>query len=258
MKKFQLSALALIAGVIVFTSCNPNDTDGNPSIPDGDLTINYAVQVVPVGDVQKGLNGATVTIQAKGQTKTATVNADGLAIFENIKPGTVSGYVTANGYTSINFTAAINKTNIDVNTVDFVTSTVYVIATNSGLAGQVYGDYNNDGVSNPTDANDRQAVSMYVTYGISGNYPMGSGTGALISVSLDAATYGKDSDGTGNFTFTNIPSTINGYLTANYWMKDILDPDDNNNGLFQIFTIGATPVSLPPGETRQLGQIMAN
>lgn len=254
--KTKIWGLALFAATaLTITSCSKAELDGD-TVADGDLSVNYAVQVVPVGNVDKGLNGAIVTIQTQGSVKTATVGTDGIAVFENIKPGAVSGHVTAAGYATLNFTASINKTNVDANTTDFAASTIFMMATNSALAGRIYGDYNLDGNSQLSQAANFQAVDLYVSYGI-GTYPMGSGNGALTSVSLDTDVYGITTGTDGRFNLGNLPNTSNGYFTASYWIQDVnlIDPV---SGAQINYNIGNNGVALNPGVTTQVGDVLAN
>src|SRR5688572_8164700 len=168
-----------------FMSCTPEtipaDGDGNA---DGKYTVNYAVQVVPVGDVTRGLNGASVTIQTQNGVTTKSVGSDGIAVFENLNAGTISGYVSAPGYASVNFKATCAAYNVDVNTQGYVSSTVYIPARNAAVAGRLRGDFDQDGDFTLADNGNFQVLDLKVRYYL-GAYPMGSGDGALTSVSLD-------------------------------------------------------------------------
>lgn len=253
MKKLMYKFAGLFMVTSLMVACvQPDSGDG---VPDGNLTINYAVQVVPVGDVAKGLNGASVTIQVNGETKTSTVGADGIAVFEDIKPGTVSGYVSATGFASMNFSATISKTNVDANTTDFVTSTVYLIGMNSTIDGRIYGDWDLDGNTTLTDAGNFQAVDLYVSYNLAA-YPMGAGNGALNSVSMDVTTYGITTAADGRFSLANIPNTFNGYVTATYWVADEVMTDPVS-GATVVMNVPSTGVTLNPGVTKNIGDIFA-
>jgi|GEM_PF-4545080 len=254
MRKLAINFVGLFAVSAMMWSCATEpDSD---TLADGDVRVSYSVQVVPVGNVDKGLDGATVTIHAQGETRTETVGADGIAVFDNIRPGTISGYVSASGYASINFSANIMKTNVDANTEDFATSTVYMIATNSTLTGRIYGDYDMDGDGTLSDNGNFQAVDLYVSYSI-GSYPMGSGNGALNSVSLDVDTYGITTGTNGEFTLANLPTSANGYVSSSYWIADVILTDPVSD-FTVIYNIGSNSVSMNPGVTTSAGDLLAN
>ncbi len=256
MKKLRfLLGFGLIAGALM--SCQPEtipaDSDTNP---DGKYTINYAVQVVPIGDVSRGLNGATVTIQTQAGVTTKSVGSDGIAVFENLNAGTISGYVSAPGFASVNFKAFASATHVDVNTQGYVSSTVYIPAMNSDINGRVYGDYDLDGDMTLTDAANFQTVNVMVKYGI-GMYPMGTGDGALTQVSLDFNTYAETSDAQGVFAFTGLPNTDMNYFQAGLRMEDVniyYAPTSAN----YVFNFGTLGISLQPGETLEMADIYAN
>jgi hypothetical protein len=255
MKKLRfLLGLGVIAGALM--SCAPEtipaDGDGNP---DGKYTVNYSVQVVPVGDVSRGLNGATVTLQTQAGVTTKTVGSDGIAVFEGLNAGTISGYVSAPGFASVNFKATCASYNQDVNTQGYVSSTVYIPAMNSDLNGRVYGDYDIDFDASLTDAQNFQAVNLMVKYAPNA-YPMGSGDGMLTQVSLDYNTYASASDAVGVFSFTGLPNTDMGYFSAALRMEDVniyYVPSSSNI----VFNFGNMPLSLQPGEVTELGDIQA-
>lgn len=256
MKKFKLFlGFGLIAGVLA--SCAPEtipaDADGNA---DGKYTVNYAVQVVPVGDVTRGLTNASVTIQTQAGVTTKTVGADGIAVFENLNAGTISGYVSAPGFASVNFKANCSAYNVDVNTQGYVSSTVYIPAKNADVAGRVYGDFDYDGNTALTDAGNFQVVNLMVKYAIGAGYPMGAGDGALTQVSLDYNTYAQASASDGTFSLVGIPNTDLGYLAATVRMEDVVytDPVFLNQ---VIFGFAPFATGLMPGEVNELGDLYA-
>lgn len=251
MRKYLLSLSLVAASAMLLVSCSKDDGDENP---DGSLEINYAVQVVPVGNTQKGLSGATVTIQHNGETRQATTNADGIAVFENVKAGQISGNVTASGYASLNYTAGIAKTNIDANTVDYATSTIYMVATNGALKARAYGDFNYDGIVDITDNGDFTTVNAFVFYTVAG-YPMGVGTGSLNTVSLDTDVYGATSTPAGVINFSNLPVTHNGYFSAQFYIADVSAIE---NDITIVYNYGPTGVTLLPGTTVDLGDVLMN
>src|SRR5687767_12212107 len=253
MKKIKfLLGLGVVGAML--TSCVESihpDNDGNP---DGTYTINYGVQVVAVGDVSRGLDGATVTIQTANGVTTKTVGEDGMAVFEGLSAGTISGYVSAPGYASVNFKATAAPSHQDVNTNGYVSSTVYLAAANTNLNGRVYGDFDQDADFTLTDNGNFQAVDVHVKYALAG-YPMGAGDGMLTHVSLDVNTYAATSTVLGYFSFTNLPTTDNGHWTAAVRMQDVVVTDAND--IQTIYNFGNMGVGLPAGETVEAGDIFA-
>jgi hypothetical protein len=251
--KFLLG-MGLIAGFLA--SCAPETIPADEdTVPDGKYTVNYGVQVVPIGDVSRGLNGASVTIQTQNGVTTKTVGADGVAVFEGLAAGTISGYVSAPGFASVNFKAYCASNNVDVNTNGYVSSTVYIPAKNSDVNGRVYGDLDNDGDATITQNANTEILNLFIKYAITGDYPLGTGDGALTQVSLDYYTYAKSTDDDGFFTFSDMPNTDLGYLSAVLRMEDymIIDTD------YQIiYNFSPLSVYLQPGETLEMGDIVAN
>lgn len=257
MKQFKLNyllGLGLVVGMLA--SCAPEsiepDNDGNA---DGKYTLNYAVQVIPVGDVSRGLNGASVTLQTQNGITTKSVGSDGIAVFENINAGTISGYVSAPGYASINFKSTAAFNNVDVNSQGYVTSTVYLIATNGEVEGRLYADWDQDGNTTITDPGNFQAVNLMVKYGIGAAYPMGAGDGALTQVSLDYTTYASATDANGFYTISNLPNTEMAYLTATLRMENVSLPSVAVPQAQVTWSWGPWGLSLMPGETMQWGDI---
>ncbi|MBN8702802.1 MAG: carboxypeptidase regulatory-like domain-containing protein [Bacteroidetes bacterium] len=256
----------LLIGTLILTSCDkevvvepatPIANTNENNIPNGTTTVNYAVQVIAVGETGKtsGLMGATVKIQHNGSVSTATVDASGIAVFSNVYPGIISGFVSASGYTSINFSAQVLElnTNTDANHTSYGTSTIYVYKKNSGAEGRVYADYNLDGNTTISQAANFQQVKMWMSYSLSG-YPMGSGNGMLTNVTLDTAAYTVNSNVAGNFTFSSIPCMGTG-LTAKYWMEDVVK--QNTSGANVIINFNAASIVLNPNATTQVGDIFA-
>jgi hypothetical protein len=257
MKQFRLLAgIGILAGVL--TSCAPEtipaDSDGNP---DGKYTINYGVQVIPVGNVDRGQVDASVTIQTQNGVTTKTVGPDGIAVFEGLNAGTISGYVSANGYAAVNFKAYCAPNNVDVNSNGYVSSTVYIPAMNSGVNGRLYGDFNQDGNTTLTDPGNFQVIDMFIKYNVSPSYPMGTGDGALTQVSLDYTTYGTTCTSTGAFSFAAMPNTDLNYFGALLKMEQFVYVDPVTQ--YQtILDFAPFPITLPPGEETELGDVYAN
>lgn len=253
MRKLKfLLGLGVLAGAAF--SCTPEtipaDSDTNP---DGKYTVNYSVQVVPVGDVSRGLEGASVTIQTQAGVTTKSVGPDGIAVFDGLNAGTISGYVSAPGFASVNFKATCGTNNVDVNTQGYVSSTVYIPAINSELNGRVYGDYDLDGDMTLNDAANFQSVNLMVKYAPS-FYPMGTGDGMLTQVSLDFNTYAVASDAQGVFTFPALPNTDMGYFSAGLRMEQ-LNVYDNPSNSNVVFDFGTLPLNLMAGESTEMGDI---
>lgn len=256
MRKFKiLFGFGVIAGIL--SSCAPETipADGDFT-PDGKYTINYGVQVVPVGDVSRGVNNATVTIQTQNGVSTKTVGADGIAVFENLNAGTISGYVSSPGFASVNFKATCTAYNVDVNTNGYVSSTVYIPATNAEIAGRVYGNFDQDADVSLTDAGNFAIIDLLVKYTITGTYPMGNGDGALTQVSLDYTNYWLQTGSNGDFSLDSLPNTDLSYFTAILRMNDVVYVDPVTQAQ-TIMNFGNYALFLQPGEVNELGDIYA-
>lgn len=256
MRKTQIF-LATLATASIFTACTKYEI-GNDNIPTGDITYDYSVQVVPVGDVKaiEGLEGATVTIHNNEKKETVTVDQNGIAVFKNIKPGYLTGYVEAAGYLNVNFTADLTDKDYHNNKVDRnAASTVYAIKENGNITGRIFGDFDFDGVSDPNDNNDKKAgIKVSLIFSVN-NYPMGNGDGQLSNVNFDHVAYTTTTNAQGEFTFTNIPTSISNYVSCQVVIEDLELFDSN---VKYVFTAGPINANTMPGFTTNLGDIQMN
>ncbi len=256
MKKTRIF-LAALATASIFTACTQYEI-GNDNIPTGDITYDYSVQVVPVGDVKstEGLEGAIVTIQTNDKKETATVDANGIAVFKNVKPGYITGYVEATGYLNVNFTANLTSQNYHNAKVDRnAASTIYAVKENGDVKGRIYGDFDFDGAADPNDANDRQAgIKVSLIFGVN-NYPLGNGDGQLSNVNFDHVAYSSTTNAAGEFSFANIPTTINNYVSSQIIVEDLELIDA---GVKYIFKAAPVNVNSNPGFLTNLGDIVMN
>jgi len=256
MKKIKfLLGLALIGGVL--TSCAPETIPADSdSTPDGKYTVNYSVQVRAIGNVSRGLSGASVTVQTQNGVTTKSVDANGIAVFEGLNAGSISGYVSAPGYAAINFTAYCAPQHQDVNTNGYVSSVVYLPAMNAGANGRIYGDFDQDGNTMLTDPDNFRATDIFVKYGVGMGYPMGAGDGALTSVSLDYNTWAFTTNSNGTFALADLPNTDMGYFMAQLRMQDFVYTDPVTSSQ-TIINIGNVNMNLQPGETAEMADIYA-
>lgn len=251
--KFKFLSILVLSAALI-TSCTKESIDpDNDGIADGKQTINYSVQVIGIGELGKGLSGAEVTLHTQGGTTTKTVNSDGIAVFENINAGTISGYVRKEGYASVNFTAFVSEQHVDVNTNKYASSTVYIPAMNSAVRGRLYGDFDLDGTGGLSDPGNFKAINVHIRY-YPTSYPMGSGDGGLTNVSLDVNTYVEMTATDGNFTIDSLPNTDLGYFGAGFQPEAIREVDAVT-GAQVIFNFPGFFISLPPGSTTQLGDL---
>ena len=256
MKKFKfLLGLGLVAGALM--SCQPETIPADSdAVPDGKYTINYGVQVVPIGNVERGAVNASVTIQTQNGVTTKSVGSDGIAVFEGLNAGTISGYVSADGYASVNFQATCTQNHVDVNSNGYVSSTVYIPAKNAAVEGRLFADWDQDGNTALTDPGNFQAVNLKVRYYVNtGAYPMGTGDGALTQVSLDYSTYADVTQSTGNFLVDSLPNTDQGYFLATLKMDDVTLPNLSAPPGQIVWSWGPYTASLVPGETAEWGDI---
>lgn len=244
MKKLihYLPMAALLMGSLFLSSCSKKDEKPvapivEKNIPSGTIKVDYTVQVVvgngAAGGRITGLESATVTVRQGGVELTKTTGADGMVMFPGLKPGTVSGFVSKDGFARVNFTADINPNTTtitsDANLEFGASSTIYTYALSGRLSGAIIGNFNQnpgDNDANPARndpgnyvetlaSGDTRAIQMRLIYSPSNNYPMGMGLGKLTDVSLDVSVYTRAASvDDGSFIFTNIPSNEDGFFDA--------------------------------------------
>ena len=279
MKRFShyLSSLLVIAA-FGFSSCsNSEDTPSTTKItyennvPDGTITVNYTVQVVPGNQFEDGrvagLANATVILTQNNETSTVVTDQAGIANFEGMKNGTVSGTVILDGYIDMDFTAEIDAgpVNTDIEQIVYSSSTVTLFQRNAGVAGRIWGDYIFLGVEPPTITSEfTTRTNVYVVYSMGDDYPMGDGSGRLTSANMNITTFRQETASDGNIDMIDLPGTIDGMLNARFFMEDVVIPDptpgSNKVILFNIQPIENSegiPMNMIPGSTVQLGDMQA-
>lgn len=232
MKKLNSYFLAIMLGGLVFTtacdkeSVNPPAVLSENNVPNGRIKMVYSVQVMASNNVQggktSGVQGATVTVvTANGKSVSAPVGEDGIAIFNDIKPGTISGFVKATDHSSVNFTADLTPTVApgDSDQVQFAASNVYIYKRNATLSGRVYGDLTFSGTPVVYIA-DKPVRVVYTTT----NYKMGTGLGKLTSVSVEPGIITSNTDQDGVFSIAGLLPTEDGTISAKFVVDDIISP----------------------------------
>jgi hypothetical protein len=91
---------------IAFTSTNSGDGQEDDNNDNG-----YDEDYSNSGRSSKtnGLANLTVTISKNGKVVSATTDANGIALFSGLQPGTIVGTVTGAGFTSTNFTISVKE-----------------------------------------------------------------------------------------------------------------------------------------------------
>lgn len=259
-------ATAFMVAISLAGCSKEKDSEPMPpnNIASGQARITYTVQVVPAGTSAngrtQGLAGAIVSIVQGGKVISDTVGETGLAVFKNLAPGTVSGFIKATNYLSTNFTSTLDQ---EFSAGDsaiklYISSSVRVYATNCRLAGRVFGDFDLTNINpNPNlPAYTRGGIRMRVSYKLN-NYPMGSGPGRLSSVSIQPQSFVNSTNVLGGFDFTKLASTEDGVLSADLVMEDYLVNTVQGNA--RIFRL-AQPINnlrLRSGAVTQTGDILA-
>ncbi len=279
MKRFShyLSSLLIIAA-FGFYSCSDDETPASNTtityennVPDGTINVNYTVQVVPgnLFDEERaaGLANATVILTQNNETTTAVTDQAGIANFEGMKNGTVSGTVILDGFINADFTAVIDAgpINTDVEQIAYSSSTVTIFQRNAGVDGRIWGDYIFLGVDPPTITSEfTTRTSVYVVYAVEEDYPMGEGNGKLTNVTMEYTTFKQETASDGVVDMIELPGTIEGVLSASFFMEDNVIPDptpgSNKVFLFNIQPIDNSqgiPLNLIPGSTYHLGDLQA-
>ncbi len=241
-------------------------------VPDGTITINYTVQVVPGNGFEEvrasGLSNATVLLTQGNETVTGVTDQSGNAYFEGMKNGTVTGSVVLDGYVTTNFTAHIDAGPVQTDNPDelaYSSSTVTIFQRNAAVEGRIWGDYIFLGVPPPTITSEfTTSTSVNVVYEVGDDYPMGEGSGALTSVNLEITSFRQTTPPTGVIDMQELPGTIEGVLEASFFMENVVIPDptpgSNKVFLFNIQPIDNSEgmkVNLIPGSTLQLGDMEA-
>jgi hypothetical protein len=279
---YYLSSLLVLAA-FGMSSCTSEEPQPAPNItyendvPNGTLIVNYTVQVVP-GNGSKdgrigGIPGVSVSITQDGETSLATTDQAGLAHFPGMSNGTVSGTVTDGGdaYVTMSFTANIDAGPVqtDNEQTRYSSSTVTIFERNAALDGRIWGDYKEilpPGVDPPNLGTGEftEPTYIFVVYEIGSDYPMGSGTGALTSINMEWTSFWLRSSSLGVINLTEIPGTVDGVLSATFFMED-LEIDDPTPGSDKIFLYNIQPIensqgislNLIPNSTYHLGDKQA-
>ena len=226
MKTNKILVAVLIASSALFNvACKKNDvvspTVTNPSTsPQGKLTVSFSVQVLPssVAARTQGLSGSTVTIQSNGGSQSATTDASGIANFSNVNEGTIAVFVKGpTGFSSFNTNIGVayngsivvkgtagNTGTSNNNTGAFVdansnnTLLVTLPADNATLKGKIKGDFDNSNVT------------------VDAVIPSGAIVIARAPIGYEPNVYTTTTDGTGAFTFTNLPEGIPLAISLDY------------------------------------------
>jgi hypothetical protein len=251
MKKRITTVFALIAlSTFSLTSCKDDAAEpfNQNEIPDGHVKVSLSVQVVPssisTASTKKvsGLSKAKVTVSQSGDKKTIEVDESGIAVFPNLFEGTVSIYIEAEGYASVNETAYLGyegsldvENGIDSEVPGFSQITIDLPRLASNVKGTIYGDWDFNGGTNTTL----------------------SGSGAKVIARAPSSYQPSIYTATvtnGAFSFTNLPENVplafeldfqstNTTATPNY------STDWEISGLNNVY--------LQADETKELGNITA-
>lgn len=279
MKKLNSYVLALLMGGMLFTAAcdkenvNPPAVVSENDVPNGRIKMTYSVQVVnptsTSGGKVAGVAGATVTItSASGKSTTTTVGDDGIATFFNVSPGTVSGFVKAADYSSVNFTSDLTPTVAagDSDQVQFAASKISVYPKTATLQARIYGNFSfaTTPVVEPIGSNllpaDNKVRVVYNTT----NYDKGTGLGKLTSVTVEPIVINALSGDGGVIDIPNLYPTTDGSISANFAMEDYLvtKSGDSRNYIFRLdqstsTTNKVTNIKLYANSVTNLGDILS-
>jgi hypothetical protein len=107
--KFYSIISALLIAAVIFVSCKDDFTEEDALNAQQTITYNVIVQNA---SSKAGLEGVTVSIIQKGETMEATTNAQGIAIFEDIKIGSsIPVTVSKDGFGSVSTVTATSDVN---------------------------------------------------------------------------------------------------------------------------------------------------
>lgn len=271
----------MLGGLVFTTSCdkenvNPPAVVQENNVANGRIKMVYSVQVLPSSKVEggktAGITDAEVTISANGKTMKTKVGEDGIAIFNDIMPGTINGYVKAANYSTLSFTSELNPTVTvgDSDQVQFAASKVYLYPRTASLFGRIYGNFALSTGSNleirPNNPIYQMPADGYVrvVYNTD-NYKMGSGLGKLTSVSLEPNIIRYNTESEGKFEISGLYPTEDGTISARLILEDyskqMPTSEGNRTVVFRFSNAQSTTYSalrLNAGSATVLGDILVN
>jgi hypothetical protein len=266
------AASAILVGCTKEKETIIREDGGNNNNVDPNSYVSYQVIVAPatsnegVGEATS-VQDAAVTVFVQGQPVTKTVGADGIAQFDSLRPGTVSGYVTKAGFTSVSYTADLSNAGNSGNAVDGTVSSgsvssastlVKIYPRTAKLRLRVYGYNAITETPVASEQASRRNVNAYVTYTL-GDFETGSGPGRITSMTISPTVVSKTLLQTENGSVIDgLAGTEDGVLQASLGLETLMVYEDIN-GVDVPFVLPSdaaySDLNLITGATLNLGDV---
>ncbi|MFN3404215.1 MAG: hypothetical protein ACK40G_08995 [Cytophagaceae bacterium] len=231
MKKFNLFAVALISGALAFTSCTKSEKSEpvvqENNIANGTVSFSLSVHVLPSSENGRveGLADAKVTVSQDGFVSTKTSDGSGIVVFNGLREGAVSIFVSREGYLSSNNTTTLARSynnavdnQTDAAQTQFARFETTLFKTGAVLRGRIIGDFDYTAATNPSAS----PTPVKVIARVNNN-------------ALQPNVYTVNTDGTGNFVFNGLPEGTPIALSIEYISQDaVSDPTNPRNRSWNI------------------------
>lgn len=229
MKKVNLVlAVLIVAGLILsINSCTKDDLTEQERLELLDSLnnlsiVNYSVTVVSAadngfkksGEATTGLLGATVKVNHGGGVATATTNDFGIAVFSDMRAGSISVSIHLDGFTDVSFLTNLTPEAELEQNYSYASTIVPLFPTTgegvATIAGKV--TYQSD-LTNKTRENvtETEIMGTLLTDAAFMNtyFPNNAGPGSVIQVNYSSAVMTTTTDTEGNYSLT-VPASVNG------------------------------------------------
>ncbi|MDX2196995.1 MAG: hypothetical protein NW207_11300 [Cytophagales bacterium] len=257
MKKLIINSFTALLSASLLFSCRstevvtPAVVEESASIAHGTRTFDFSLLIVAASKQGKteALSGITVTAVQQGTVTSVTTNADGIAYFKDLNEGNVaytvsaaaaSGTSSGTNYAMVSGTKELNLSNSayfntanNTNQKGVVSQIVKMPALAANFTGKVVADFD---FNRATQSTAVPGALVRINFQPQGNGNVSSGaTGATGFEFLEPNFYITTADGTGAFSFTNLPALENTNMTANMVIEVITS---NNGETIQFATTG--------------------
>lgn len=225
--KLLFVSLALASVVFNFSSCTKDDLSEQERLEMLDslnnlAIVNYSVTVVSAADngffksgtAAQGLLGATVNINHGSSVSTATTNELGMAVFSDMRAGSISVSIHMEGYTDVSFlTNLTHEAEMEQNYTYASTIVPLFPLTGEGTATITGIVTLQSDLTNKT----RELAEGTVIYGtlltnaafMNTYFPNNTGPGSVIQVNYSGAVLNATTDAQGNYSLI-VPASVDG------------------------------------------------
>lgn len=218
MKKRVLLGATLLSMLVLGASCNKEEVKPDAAVlyPSTVIKMGLDIHVTASSTAARigGLSGATVTVKQNGKTYTATTDASGIASFGDLTEGSLSYYISASGFASVNdnlyleYNGSLNLNGTNGNST-------------SGSSVAQTGTQTTSDVENVTLHKLGSSVSGFLLADLDGD---GNGltkaltTGTVVltldDTSIEPNVFTANVGTTGLYTFSNLPENVDYSLST--------------------------------------------